>query len=91
MNKGTAPTTATVPYIYIDYNITTTGTSTSTENFKSYYSLADIFGNDNLNFVEGGQYTLSVSIAPDAIEFETTETSWTEEHTQGQTPDINIE
>ena len=91
MNKGTAPTTATVPYIYIDYNITTTGTSTSTENFKSYYSLADIFGDATLVFAEGGQYTLSVSIAPDAIEFETTEKSWTEKPTQGQTPAINIE
>lgn len=88
MNKGTAPT---VPYIYIDYNITTTGTSTSTENFKSYYSLADIFGDTNLVFAEGGQYTLSVSIAPDVIEFETTETSWTDKHPQDGTPDINIE
>ncbi len=86
MNQGTPPTNG-EPYIYIDYNIATTGTGASTENFKSYYSLADIFGNANLNFAEGGQYTLSVIIAPDAIEFETTETAWT----QGLTPDINIE
>lgn len=90
MNQGTAPT---VPYIYIDYNVETTGngSSVSTENFKSYYSLADIFGDEELVFAEGGQYTLSVSIAPDVIEFETTESPWIEKNTQGQTPDINIE
>ena len=88
MNQGTAPT---VPYIYINYNVVTTGTDASTENFKSYYSLADIFGDTELVFAEGGQYTLSVSIAPDAIEFETTESPWIEKNTQDQTPDINIE
>ena len=88
MNQGTAPN---VPYIYIDYNVTTTENSeTFTENFKSYYGLADIFGNAALNFAEGGQYTLSVSIAPDVIEFNTTETPWTEQHTQGENPDVDI-
>lgn len=93
INKGTPPTTATVPYIYIDYNVVTTGTGSdaSTENFKSYYSLADIFGDASLDFAEGGQYTLSVSIAPDAIEFTTTESPWIEKNTQDQTPDIDIE
>ena len=90
MNKGTAPN---LPYIYIDYNVVTTGTDPSTENFKSYYSLADIFGDADLVFAEGGQYTLSVSIAPDVIEFDTEEEPWVENNTKDENsmPDIDIQ
>lgn len=92
MNQGTIPS---VPYLYIDYNVETTGngSSVSTENFKSYYSLADIFGDHNLVFAEGGQYTLSVSIAPDVIEFDTEEKPWVENNPKNEnsTPDIDVQ
>lgn len=77
MNVGIQPESGV--YLYIQYTITTNENGVeSSEVFKTYYGLANIFGAETLEFNEGRQNTLAVTISPDVIEFEveTDELGW---------------
>ena len=91
-NVGVAPESG--AYLHIKYTITTTedNNNLSSEEFETYYGLADIFGNQSLKFAEGSQYTLSIEIAPDVINFKTSidENSWDSQSVNPESGDIAI-
>ena len=73
------------PYIYIEYTI---GASGQTETFKVYYNLADVFNSDkeeDIEFAEGNQYTLKITIEPNIISFSGDVDNWTTTNNTGGT------
>lgn len=77
---GSNATESSAPYIVIDYEIWTTGASAAkVDAYKYYYNLADVFnGNAEtaVNFCEGWQNTLKITLAPVAIEFDADVYEW---------------
>lgn len=79
------------PYIVIDYEIgkTESETYTKIDGYKYYFNLADVFnGNgDNkdkdVDFCEGWQNTLNITIAPAAIKFNPVVYNWDEKYPTG--------
>lgn len=68
-NSGTAPAET---YIYLKYTV-------NGEVFETYYGLAQAFGiakTKDLAFNEGWQNTLTITIAPEAIEFTANVATW---------------
>ena len=78
---GTNADASSDPYIVIDYEIWTKGTgATKLDSYVYYYNLADVFnGNtsDAVNFYEGWQNTLKITLAPAAINFDADVYEWT--------------
>lgn len=73
------------PYLVIEYEIGKTENQVYTkhDNYKYYYNLADVFnGNAEtaVNFCEGWQNTLKITIAPAAINFEADVFEWAEKY-----------
>ena len=77
---GTNADESSDPYIVIDYEIWTKGTgATKLDSYAYYYNLADVFnGNtgDAVNFYEGWQNTLKITLAPAAINFDADVYEW---------------
>lgn len=73
------------PYIVIEYEIGKTENSVYTkhDSYKYYYNLADVFNGDAttaVNFCEGWQNTLKITIAPTAIDFDADVFEWAEKY-----------
>lgn len=68
------------PYIVIDYEIWSTGTGAAKlDGYVYYYNLADVFNGDAttaVNFCEGWQNTLNITLAPAAINFDAQVYEW---------------
>jgi len=60
------------PYIEIVYTIG----KDDPETFTAYYNLASLFGSTNLNFCEGWQNTLNITIDANAVEFNPQVFNW---------------
>lgn len=78
---GTDATASANPYIIIEYGIGQTADNTYTEldSYKYYYNLADVFNGDAttaVNFCEGWQNTLKITLAPVAITFDADVYEW---------------
>ena len=79
---GTNADASSDPYIVIDYEIWTTGTDAAKmDGYVYYYNLADVFNGDNstdaIDFCEGWQNTLNITLAPAAIIFDADVYEWT--------------
>ena len=76
------------PYIVIDYEIGKTENSTYTkiDGYKYYFNLADVFNGDAItavDFCEGWQNTLNITLAPAAIKFNPVVYNWDEKYPTG--------
>ena len=69
------------PYIVIDYEIWTTGNDAAKmDGYVYYYNLADVFngtGTGAIDFCEGWQNTLMITLAPAVINFDADVYEWT--------------
>lgn len=77
--KGMAPTPK--PYIRIKYTITPTGSGAITETFVAYYNLATAFTaspHTDIDFNEGWENNLHITITPSEIEFDAKVAKWDE-------------
>lgn len=79
--NGSNATTASAPYIVIEYEIGKTENSeyTKHDSYKYYYNLADVFNADAttaVDFCEGWQNTLKITLAPAAINFDADVYEW---------------
>lgn len=77
---GTNKSADSDPYIVIDYEIWSTGTGAAKlDGYVYYYNLADVFNGDAttaVNFCEGWQNTLNITLAPAAINFDAQVYEW---------------
>lgn len=78
---GSNATASSSPYIIIEYEIGKTENSTYTkhDSYKYYYNLADVFNGDAttaVDFNEGWQNTLKITLAPAAINFDAEVYQW---------------
>ena len=80
---GSNATAESAPYIVINYEIGT-GTGTSykkVDGYEYYFNLAEIFGattDTGINFCEGWQNTVKITLAPVAIKFDAEVAQWDE-------------
>lgn len=77
------------PYIVIEFEIgkTVSETYTKIDSYKYYFNLADVFNGDdsssNVDFCEGWQNTLNITLAPTAIKFDPYVYKWEEKFPTG--------
>ena len=79
--NGSNATAASAPYIVIEYEIGKTDNNVYTkhDSYKYYYNLADVFNADAttaVDFCEGWQNTLKITLAPAAINFDADVYEW---------------
>ena len=79
--NGSNATTTSAPYIVIEYEIgkTENNVYTKHDSYKYYYNLADVFNADApkaVDFCEGWQNTLKITLAPAAINFDADVYEW---------------
>lgn len=78
---GTNANDSSDPYIVIDYEIWTTGNDAAKmDGYVYYYNLADVFngtGTGAIDFCEGWQNTLMITLAPAVINFDADVYEWT--------------
>lgn len=79
--NGSNATTTSAPYIVIEYEIgkTENNVYTKHDSYKYYYNLADVFNGDAttaVDFCEGWQNTLKITLAPAAINFDADVYEW---------------
>lgn len=79
--NGSNATTTSAPYIVIEYEIgkTENNVYTKHDSYKYYYNLADVFNADAetaVEFCEGWQNTLKITLAPAAINFDADVYEW---------------
>ena len=76
---GSNATTTSAPYIVIDYEIWSKTGAAKVDAYKYYYNLADVFNGDetsDVNFYEGWQNTLMITLSPVAINFDADVYQW---------------
>lgn len=83
--NGSNATTSSAPYIVIEYEIgkTENNVYTKHDDYKYYYNLADVFNGDAItavDFCEGWQNTLKITLAPAAINFDADVYQWAEKY-----------
>jgi hypothetical protein len=79
--NGSNATATSAPYIVIEYEIgkTENNVYTKHDSYKYYYNLADVFNADAttaVDFCEGWQNTLKITLAPAAINFDADVYEW---------------